>query len=159
MTSLVLDMPDFSLSVQDSVLHIAHPQQPSRLLPLAEIERVVVGKGIAISTDLHLKLSELGKELVIVGHKHSAMIFNSASAPNNLRLLQYQAICQESQRLVADSKTHRARFLANRIRLSFNPSRATALLSGLVWLAKTKKNGIEADDKIMSPLFGAGNEP
>lgn len=98
MTSLVLDMPDFSLSVQDSVLHIAHPQQPSRLLPLAEIERVVVGKGIAISTDLHLKLSELGKELVIVGHKHSAMIFNSASAPNNLRLLQYRAICQESQR-------------------------------------------------------------
>ncbi|EKO3693294.1 CRISPR-associated endonuclease Cas1 [Vibrio metschnikovii] len=98
MTSLILDLPDFSLSVQDNALHIAHPQQPSRLLPLAEIERLIVGKGIALSTDLQLKLSELGKELVIVGHKTSATIFNSASAPNNLRLLQYQAISQETLR-------------------------------------------------------------
>lgn len=99
MTTLILDTPDHCLSLKDgSLLHISHPQQESRSLPLFAIERIVLGRGITISSDLQLTLAELGKELVLLGHKSSAMLINPSYSPSNLRLLQYQAVSQEEVR-------------------------------------------------------------
>lgn len=98
MTTLLLDTPDHQLSLQNDLLHIAYPNQESRLFPLSAIERLVVGRGISLSSDLQLKWSELGKELVILGHKTSAVLINPTTAPNNLRLLQYQAVTKDEIR-------------------------------------------------------------
>ncbi|MBB1420782.1 CRISPR-associated endonuclease Cas1 [Pseudoalteromonas sp. SG43-7] len=98
MTILVLDTPNHQLSLQNDLLHIAHPEQAPRLVPLSGFERLVVGRGISLSSDLQLKCSELGKELVILGHKSSAVLINPSTAPNNLRLLQYHAVTREDIR-------------------------------------------------------------
>lgn len=100
MSTLILDTPDYQLSLQQELLHIAHPEYHTRVYPLAAFERLVLGKGISVTTDLQLKLSELGKELVLLGHKSSAALFNPYHAPNGLRLVQYQAVIQPTWRTI-----------------------------------------------------------
>ncbi|MFY8299514.1 CRISPR-associated endonuclease Cas1 [Pseudoalteromonas sp. SS15] len=98
MTTLILDTPNHALSLEGGLLHISHPEQSARLLPLAELERLIIGKGISITSDLQIKLSELGKELILLGQKSCASIFNASSAPNSLRLLQYHVVSQVNTR-------------------------------------------------------------
>lgn len=98
MSTLVLDTPDYQLSLQQELLHIAHPQLPTRVYPLSALERLVIGRGVMLSSDLPLKLSELGKTLVLLGHKSSAVLLNSYNAPNDLKLIQYKAVIDEQWR-------------------------------------------------------------
>jgi len=92
MSTLILDTPDYQLSLQQDLLHIAHPEQKPRLYPLTAVDRIILGKGITLTTDLQIKLSESGKNVVFLGHKSCTTLFNPCSTPNGLRLQQYQAI-------------------------------------------------------------------
>ena len=98
MTTLILDTPHYALTYESGLLHINHPEHATRLLPLAELERLVIGKGVSITSDLQMKLSELGKELLILGPKSCIMMFDSTYAANNLRLLQYHLVSQFKSR-------------------------------------------------------------
>lgn len=98
MTTVVLDSPDYHVHINNQVLHIQHNSAPPRLLPLNAIERVVLGTGITLSTDLQLALAGAGKELVVIGRKHCVSLFNPHAAPNNVRIRQYQAVCEPAKR-------------------------------------------------------------
>lgn len=102
MTTLLLDQPDYQLTLQDGLLHLAHPTLPSRLLSLGHLDRLIVGHGISLSSDLLLKLAQRGIDFIAIGHKASTHLCSLERAPNSLRLLQYQAISQPDiqQRLV-----------------------------------------------------------
>lgn len=98
MTTLILDEPDYKLSIKDELLHVAHPELTTQVIPINGIERLVLGKGILFSTDLPLKLASLGKELVLLGQRISATIVSPIKTPNGLRLLQYQVATNEQIR-------------------------------------------------------------
>ncbi|MGE6161554.1 hypothetical protein ACLHZ7_12885, partial [Aeromonas salmonicida] len=76
MTTLLLDHPDYQLTLQDGLLHLAHPDLPSRLYSLGQISRLMVGHGITLSSDLLLKLAERDIDF-IVSAPRSAPVFRT----------------------------------------------------------------------------------
>ncbi|UKE84778.1 CRISPR-associated endonuclease Cas1 [Pectobacterium colocasium] len=98
MTTLVLDRSDYHLMLQQGLLHLSHPERETRLLPLGDLERIVMGAGITLNSDLLLKLAELGIELIVIGRYRCAHLFNPQTPPNALRLMQYQLTSQEACR-------------------------------------------------------------
>ncbi|URG53573.1 CRISPR-associated endonuclease Cas1 [Pectobacterium quasiaquaticum] len=98
MTTLVLDRSDYHLMLQQGLLHLSHPERETRLLPLGDLERIVMGAGITLNSDLLLKLAELGIELIAIGRYSCAHLFNPQTPPNALRLMQYQLTSQEACR-------------------------------------------------------------
>ncbi|MCO7254166.1 CRISPR-associated endonuclease Cas1 [Dickeya oryzae] len=98
MTTLILDRPDYHLCLQDGLLHLSHPERNARLFPLGDLERIVIGQGITLNSDLLLRLAENGIELIAVGRRGCAHLFNPQTPPNALRLLQYRVTLQEDCR-------------------------------------------------------------
>ncbi|QXB28772.1 CRISPR-associated endonuclease Cas1 [Aeromonas sp. FDAARGOS 1405] len=94
MTTLLLDHPDYQLTLQDGLLHLAHPDLPSRLYSLGQISRLMVGQGITLSSDLLLKLAERGIDFIAMGRRSCTHLCSLHHAPDSLRLIQYRAITQ-----------------------------------------------------------------
>lgn len=94
MTTLLLDHPDYQLTLQDGLLHLAHPELPSRLYSLGQISRLMVGQGITLSSDLLLKLAERGIDFIAMGRRSCTHLCSLHHAPDSLRLIQYRAITQ-----------------------------------------------------------------
>ena len=150
MTSLVLDQPGYQLTIQEGLLHLSHAERKSRLFPLGELERIVIGPGVLLDSDLLMHLAGLGIELIAIGQKNCAHLYNPETPANALRILQYSVVinvqCRErlAQKIIFSRYQSQNKVLIklNAPRLSWDGNLATsslmlkeANLSRLYWQA------------------------
>jgi len=98
MSCLILEQPDYRLSLQEGLLRLTHPAESPRLYALGHFSQILLGEGIAVSSDLLLALAARGIALLITGQRSCVQLLDPRQAPNGLRLAQYAAIHQEACR-------------------------------------------------------------
>ena len=89
MTALFLTRPHYQLSLQQGLLHIRHTEEGSHLVPWHNLQRLVIGPGVALSSDVILKLAEKHIELLALGQQQSASLLDLQAPHDDIRLQQY----------------------------------------------------------------------
>lgn len=98
MTCLLLEQPDYQLSLHEGLLRLSHPTEPPRLFALGHFQQILLTEGVQLSSELLLALSAHGISVLITGQRSCVQLFDPRQAPNGLRLAQYRAISQEACR-------------------------------------------------------------
>ncbi len=89
MTAIFLTHPQYQITLQRGLLQIHHPKERTQLIPWHNLQRLVIGPGITLTSDVILKLAEKNVELLTLGQQNIVSL-NTPSAPNNdIRLQQY----------------------------------------------------------------------
>lgn len=109
MTVIFLTHPQYQISLQRGLLQIRHPKERTQLIPWHNLQRLVIGPGITLTSDVILKLAEKNVELLALGLRNIASL-NTPSAPHNdIRLQQYAVTSDPNCRLRLQRKLINAR--------------------------------------------------
>lgn len=98
MTALFLTRPHYQISLQQGLLRIRHPDEGHRLVPWHGLQRLVVGPGVSLDSDVILKLAEKQVELLALGQRHAASLHNPQVPHDQRRLQQYAVTCDPACR-------------------------------------------------------------
>lgn len=94
MTTLLIETPDHSLTLQNGSLRCRHPETGSRLIPWNGIEQIVLGRKVTLASDVLLKAAEKGVEIVVAGQrsKQIACLFPLHTPSSDFKIKQYQVL-------------------------------------------------------------------
>lgn len=98
MSSVILDQLEGQLTVHDGLLHFTQQDAPTQLMPIKEIDQLVIGQDIALTGATIIKLAHQGVSLFALGSHNGAFVGSLVSPRDTLRLKQYQACVDEEHR-------------------------------------------------------------